>query len=229
MTRFLHARLVVGSSRSHPPLPGANRHALRGRRAAGASRLGTLLALLGALVLPVLPTAASAETGFQLGLPGVNIPRDDSVNGLRFSILYGRNDTQRGLDLGFFSLSHSHDRSGAALIFGVSRVTGDATNAVSLGLINLHDGTDTGMNGAFINLVGDTTGAFNTGFVTIARGDTSVDISAVNISESSKAQIGFVNVTKRIDRVQIGFLNMAENGFVPVFPFFNFPKRMADY
>ena len=34
-----------------------------------------------------------------------------------------------------------------------------------------------------------------------------------------------INVTKTIKGVQLGFLNLAENGFLPVFPFFNFPKN----
>lgn len=74
-------------------------------------------------------------------------------------------------------------------------------------------GSQLGLAG-FINLVGDTSEAFNTGFVTAASGSTSVDLSALNMSQRSKAQIGFINV--------------AENGFLPVFPFFNFPKRLAD-
>lgn len=192
--------------------------------------LGPALSLLLALALSPLagPAPAHADTGFQLGLAGFNLPRDDSVDGLRLSILYGKTERTRGLDLGFFSLSQSHDRSGAAFVFGISRVTGDATGAASLALVNMHDGTDSGINAAFINLVGDTSEAFNTGFVTVASGSTSVDLSALNMSQRSKAQIGFVNITKQIDQVQIGFINVAENGFLPVFPFFNFPKRLAD-
>lgn len=34
-----------------------------------------------------------------------------------------------------------------------------------------------------------------------------------------------MNVAKRIEGVQIGLLNFAKNGFLPMFPFFNFPKN----
>ena len=183
-------------------------------------------ALFAALLL-VAPSA-SADAPFQFSFAGLRAPRTDDVDGVRLSVLYGQNDSQRGLDLGFFSFSQSHDRSGAALIFGISRVTGDATRAVNLSLINFHDGTDSGFNGAFINVLGESTGAFNTGFVTVARGATSIDLGGLNVSQSSEAQIGFINVTKRIDRVQVGFLNMAENGILPVMPFFNIPRRMVD-
>ena len=52
-----------------------------------------------------------------------------------------------------------------------------------------------------------------------------MDLGGVNISKSSTAQIGFVNVTKHIKSFQFGFINMAENGFLPIFPVFNFPKQ----
>lgn len=180
------------------------------------------------VALSMLAPGAMADAPFQFSFAGVSAPPADDVDGVRFSLLYGRNDSQRGLDLGLFSFSQSHDRSGAALIFGVSRVTGNATRAVNLSLLNFHDGTDSGFNGAFINVLGESTGAFNTGFVTIARGATSIDLGGLNVSQSSETQIGFINVTKRIDRVQIGFLNVAENGILPVMPFVNVPRRMAD-
>jgi hypothetical protein len=37
-------------------------------------------------------------------------------------------------------------------------------------------------------------------------------------------QVGFINVTNRIDGFQFGFINIADNGFFPVFPIFNFPS-----
>jgi hypothetical protein len=60
--------------------------------------------------------------------------------------------------------------------------------------------------------------------VNIADGTTLVDVGGLNVSASSTAQIGFINVTKEIKGFQFGFLNIAENGFLPVFPVFNFPK-----
>ena len=38
-------------------------------------------------------------------------------------------------------------------------------------------------------------------------------------------QVGFINITTKIDSVQIGFLNFSYNGIFPVFPFFNIPKK----
>lgn len=169
--------------------------------------------------------AAAAETPFQLGLPSLNVPSDPQVGGMRLSFLHGKNTSTRGMDLGLLSMSETADFSGLALIAGVSRVTGHMDSGVAFSLVNLHSGSDSGVNGAFINLLNDAGGAFNTGFVIIARGATLVDLGGVNISDNSTVQIGFLNVTKRIKSFQFGFLNMAENGFLPVFPIFNFPKQ----
>lgn len=169
--------------------------------------------------------AAAADTPFQLGLPNVNVPSDPQVNGMRLSFLYGKNHATHGLDVGVLAMSETSDFSGLALVGGVSRVTGRMDSGVAFSLINLHSGNDSGVNGAFINVLNNTEGAFNTGFVIVATGTTLVDLGGVNVSKASTVQIGFINVTKRIKTFQFGFINMAENGFLPVFPVFNFPKR----
>lgn len=175
--------------------------------------------------LVLFSSAAAAETGFQLALPSVNVPKDPQVSGMRLSFLYGKNQRTHGLDVGVLSISDTAELSGLALVAGVSKVTGSMSSGVAFSLVNYHSGRDSGVNGAFINLLNDAGGAFNTGFVNIASGATLVDLGGVNVSETSGAQIGFVNITKRIKSFQFGFLNMAENGFLPVFPIFNFPKQ----
>lgn len=168
---------------------------------------------------------AVAETGFQFAVPNLNVPDDPHVNGMRLSLLHGRNESMSGLDLGLLSVSETSRMSGAAFVLGMSRVTGGMSSGAAFSLVNFHTGRDTGVNAAFVNLLEDAGGAFNTGFITIARGATLVDFGGINMSGSSTAQIGFVNITKEIKSFQFGFLNMAENGFLPVFPIFNFPKQ----
>ena len=54
----------------------------------------------------------------------------------------------------------------------------------------------------------------------------SAELAAALLDQCEWAdRLGFVNVTRKIENVQIGFLNFAENGFLPVFPFFNLPKN----
>jgi hypothetical protein len=167
---------------------------------------------------------AWSETAFQFGAPGGNAPSDPVVNGVRMSFLYGKNDSTSGLDLGLLSMSESARFSGLGLIMGVSKITQDMESAAVFSLISYHTGRDSGMNGAFVNLLNDTSGAFNLGFVIIADGETLVDLGGFNKSKSSTAQIGFLNMTDEIKNFQFGFLNMAKNGFLPIFPVFNFAK-----
>jgi hypothetical protein len=44
------------------------------------------------------------------------------------------------------------------------------------------------------------------------------------MSRRSLVQLGFLNVTNEIRSFQFGSLNIATNGFLPVFPVINFPK-----
>lgn len=181
-----------------------------------------LLALLAGLFLA---GAAHAQTAFQFALPNLRLPESASVNGVRISFLHGENRSQSGLDLGLLGISETTTFSGLGLIGGMSRVTGDVQGGAVFSFVNWHEGRDSGMNGAFINLLNDTRDAFNLGFVTIAEGATGFDVGGFNMSNRSTAQIGFVNVTNRIDSFQFGFLNIADNGFLPVFPVFNFPAN----
>jgi hypothetical protein len=177
------------------------------------------------LCLICLASAAGAETGFQLGVPNTNVPNDPNVAGMRLSFIWGKNSRTNGFDVGVLSMSETSHFSGLALVGGVSKVTGRMDSGVAFSLLNYHTGSDSGVNGAFINILNDAGGAFNTGFVTVARGATLADLGGVNISQSSTVQIGFINMTKRIKSFQFGFLNIAENGFLPIFPVFNFPKK----
>lgn len=182
-------------------------------------------AMLVALALVLVAHSAHAQAGFQLGLPNTQIPQNPDVSGVRLSFLHGKNRSQRGLDLGLFSVSETTNLSGLALIGGMSRVTGNMAGGAAISLVNWHDGRDSGLNAAFINLLHDTEEAFNVGFVNIVDRGAAFDLGGVNVSRNSTAQLGFVNVTDRIDGVQFGFLNLAKNGFLPIFPFFNFPKN----
>ena len=67
---------------------------------------------------------AGAATGFQLGLPSLNVPKDPRVEGMRLSFLWGKNSSTNGLDVGVLSMSETSTFSGLALVGGVSKVTG---------------------------------------------------------------------------------------------------------
>jgi hypothetical protein len=186
-------------------------------------RLVFLILFLSTIGL-VAPSAAVAEpaTG-QIALVG-RAPDNPDVDGVRLSIIYGKNRRMSGLDLGFFSMSESQEMSGAAFVFGFHRLTGAMDGGAAFSLVNIHEGNDSGLNAAFLNMLDSAEGAVDLGFVNIASGNTLVDIGAVNVADETKAQLGFVNVAKKIKGLQLGFINVADNGFLKVFPFFNFPK-----
>lgn len=180
--------------------------------------------LIPCLALLLLADTALAETAFQFNAPNLRAPDDPVVNGARVSLFHGRNTSVRGFDLGILSLSESSGFSGFSLIAGVHRLTGDMTGGVALNLVNYHGGRDRGVNAAFVNKLNSTEQAFNVSFLNLADAATQVDLGGVNVSERSTAQIGFVNVTDEIKSFQFGFVNVAANGFLPVFPVVNFPK-----
>lgn len=178
-----------------------------------------------ALVLVSLTSPAYADVAFQFAAPNLRVPESSTVNGVRFSVIHGENQGQHGLDFGLLSMSETSNFSGLGLIFGISRVRTQMSGGAAFSFVNWHSGRDTGMNGAFINVLNNTEGAFNLGFVTVAADRTAVDLGGFNVSRSSTVQIGFINVTDRIESFQFGFLNVAKNGFLPVFPIVNFPRR----
>jgi hypothetical protein len=176
------------------------------------------------LVILIHANAALAGTAFQFTAPNLQAPEDPDVNGVRLSLFHGKNRSVRGFDLGILSLSESAQLSGLRLVAGVGVVTDEMSGGAAFALVNYHTGRDSGMNGAFINKLNHTEHAFNLSFLNIADGTTLVDLGGVNMSDRSTAQIGFLNITRRIRSFQFGFLNIAENGFLPVFPVINFAK-----
>ena len=176
-------------------------------------------------VLLFSASLASAEASFQFNAPNHQSPRDPNVNGMRFSLLHGKNESVRGFDLGLLSLSETSKMSGLSIVLGVGKVTGEMSGGAAFSLVNIHTGRDSGLNAAFINRVNTGESVVNVGFLNIADGTTMLDLGGLNISDRSTVQLGFINVTKKITSFQFGFVNFAENGFLPWFPIFNFPKN----
>ena len=110
----------------------------------------------------------------------------------------------------------------------IGKVNGNMDGGAAFSLVNVHAGTDSGLNAAFINVTNNPSNAVDFGFINIAKGTSLVDIGGLNMSSSSTAQLGFINFTDRIEGFQLGFINVAKNGFLPIFPFFNFAKDAGD-
>jgi hypothetical protein len=187
-------------------------------------REGVMKRLVLFLSILLYAHAALAGAPFEFTAPSLRLPDDPNVDGVRLSLFHGRNQGVRGFDLGLLSLSEASTFSGLSLVAGVHRVTGGMSGGAAFSLVNYHTGHDSGMNGAFINKLNNTENAFNVSFLNIADGTTQVDLGGLNMSNRSLVQLGFLNITNEIRSFQFGFLNVAKNGFLPVFPVINFPK-----
>lgn len=153
-----------------------------------------------------------------------NAPDNNNVSGVRLSALHGKVDTLKGVDFSVIGMSETNNTTGVnfGLFFGASKVNQQMTGA-SLGLLNWNEGLTTGVNIGAVNLTNDVRGA-NVSFVNYSEGDTMVDVGAVNMSNESTVQVGVFNKTAKIEGVQVGIINCADNGFLPCFPIINFAK-----
>ena len=179
--------------------------------------------LLACLTLPA--AVAFAEVPFQFTTVAVRAPDDPEVSGLRLSLLHGRNARTRGVDFGILSLSEGGSLTGVAFVGGVHKLEGDMDGGAAFSIVNHHGGRDRGLNHAFVNLLTNPDRALNIAYLNVSHGSTLVDLGGINVSDAASAQIGFLNITGRLRGFQFGFLNMAENGFLPVFPVVNFPLQ----
>lgn len=185
----------------------------------------TLLSSVLTLAILFGASIATADATAQFAAGGFRGPDEPNVSAFRFSVIYGENTKMGGFDLGLLSLSESQDFSGFAMIMGLHRLTGDMNGGAAFSMLNIHDGNDKGLNAAFVNMVNNADGALNMAFVNIADGRTLIDLGALNMAKESTAQVGMINIATKLKGFQFGLINIAENGFMPVFPIFNFPKR----
>ncbi|MFL2936221.1 MAG: hypothetical protein ACJZ7Z_05760 [Myxococcota bacterium] len=180
------------------------------------------VALLTGLAI-LLASPVMADTSNQFVFAGIRTPNDDNVTNFRFSLLFASANNVSGFDLGFVSIAESNNFNGFGPLFAIANVQGDSQGCLcSFG--NFVGGDSKGVAAGFINVIQKNAEGTNMGFLNVTSGSSNVDISGLGISKESKIQIGIVNVTEKIESVQIGFLNFAKNGFFPVFPFINFPK-----
>jgi len=179
------------------------------------------LALTAAFASPALQ---ASETPFMFStIDGFNAPNATTVRGVRVAVLHGKVQQLTGVDIAAFGLSETNITTGVNLnFFGANKVNQEMTGA-SLGIINWQTGKSLGVNFGTINLTNNVQGA-NISFVNYSTGNTLVDLGAVSFSKESTVQVGFFNKTGKIDGLQIGLLNCADNGFFKCFPLVNWAK-----
>ncbi len=154
----------------------------------------TFAALL--LILPAVNSNVYAqESPIQVALfnPVQIAPEENSITGLRLSLLYGKNANMNGIDLGLVNIT-----------------TGDQLG-VQWGVVGYNEGN---FNGWQDNLVSITKG----NFVGLQSGAVTYNGSKMN-----GLQIAIVNYAATLHGLQLGLINIiGKGGFLPIFPIFNF-------
>ncbi len=147
------------------------------------------------LSIALLSIPAIAETRpIQLALvtPVQIFPESYSINGFRFSLLYGRNASVSGLDIGLVT----HTTSGQSM-------------GVNWGGVNLTDANFTGLQIGWVNYCKGDFEGLQYGFFNHAE-------------YANGLQLGFVNHAGRLKGLQIGLVNIIQKGGqFPVFPIVN--------
>jgi opacity protein-like surface antigen len=151
-------------------------------------RLLAAAALAAALALAA-PAHAAAGKPIQLALfPPVQIvPENQSIEGLRLTLLYTKNVNVTGFDFSFIA----------------AHATGNFTG-VQWALVGLTDGNFLGWQGGFANITGGTMKGLQWGLYNQAK-------------HVEGLQLGFVNNTGTIHGLQIGLVNIIkQGGWLPV-------------
>ena len=155
-----------------------------------------IVAVLVLTALAILPVEGSAEdkaVNLSLFNPIQIYSEDTSVKYFRFSLIYGKNATLTGLDLGL--VNHLTAGESKAIQFGFANYVEADFRGLQAGAVNYTKGTCTGFQWGFINYSGHTKGFM----------------------------LGFLNYSESMYGLQIGLLNfIKDGGMLPFFPFFNF-------
>ena len=155
-----------------------------------------IVALLVLTVLAVLPADGSAEEkAVQLSLfnPIQIRPEDTAIKYFRFNLIYGKNTSIVGLDMGL--VNHLTAGESKALQLGFVNYVEADLKGLQYGAVNATKGTFTGWQWGFVNYSGHTKGFM----------------------------LGFVNYSESMYGLQIGLINIIkEGGMLPFFPIFNF-------
>ncbi len=119
-------------------------------------------------------------------------PEENSISGVRLSLIYGRNASVTGLDWGL-----------------VNHTTTGLSKGVQFGFVSLVDSDFVGWQDNTVNVVKGNFEGFQSGFVNYAN-------------YAHGLQLGFVNYAASMKRLQIGLVNIiGRGGMFPVFPIVN--------
>ena len=119
-------------------------------------------------------------------------PEEDPISGIRFNLIYGRNVSITGLDLGL-----------------VNHTTTGKSAGIQFGIVNLVDSDFTGWQDGWVNVTKGKFEGFQSGIVNHSKNMRGFQLGLVNYAEIMKGlQVGLVNIIR-------------QGGAFPVFPIVN--------
>jgi len=146
-----------------------------------------------ALFILVSPVGAD-ERPIQLSLvtPIQIFPETDDIAGIRLNLIYGRNVSVTGVDLGL-----------------INHCTGGVSKGFQHGLVSIVDADFVGWQYGGVNVARGDFEGLQWGFMNYA-------------GYANGLQLGFVNYAERLQGLQIGLVNIIQQGGqFPVFPIIN--------
>jgi len=152
------------------------------------------LVFIALAMLILTPSAGADERPVQLSLvtPIQIFPEEDDITGIRFNLIYGRNATVTGLDLGL-----------------ANHCTAGVSKGFQHGLVGIVDADFVGWQNSVVNVTHGDFEGLQWGFMNYA-------------GHASGLQLGIVNYAERLHGLQIGFINIIQQGGqFPVFPIVN--------
>jgi hypothetical protein len=150
------------------------------------------IAVLGSLLTAASVQAQSRPVQLGLFTPVQIVPEDESIGGFRLSLIYCRNTSVSGIDLGF-----------------IVHTTEGLSQGFQWGLVGLNEADFTGWQYCAVNVTQSDCEGLQLGIVNYAN-------------SMSGVQLGLVNYAANMKGIQIGLVNMIrEGGAFPVFPIVN--------
>ena len=158
------------------------------------TRQSIISTLLFIMILVLGSQVTAGEKFFQASFfsPIQIQPEGEIISGFRFNLLYGRQATVKGLDLGL-----------------VNHTTTGMSKGVQWGMVNYTDASFLGLQHGLVNVTMQDFEGFQWGFVNYSH-------------KANGFQLGFVNYAHTLHGLQIGLVNIIkQGGQFPVFPIVN--------
>ena len=179
-----------------------------------------VVAVLTSALIPASAQAQKRPIQIALVTPIQIFPETDTVVGVRLNVIYGRNASVIGLDVGI--ANHTTTGPFKGLQFGIVGIADSKFIGWQYNWVNITKDRFEGFQSGIVNLVGDG-GGFQYAAVNHAREMKGFQLGIVNYAEQMGGfQLGLVNYARRTSGLQIGLLNIIrEGGTFPFFPIVN--------